>query len=188
MQTQSSFNIDNPNTLLQKEIQSKNQLIFGIVLASCLSLIIIFTPQRNYVPNYILNQRNSYDSQDQLCIYQFSTQPTNCTQIQANITQVTIDVNDNNSTHILILDELYVSNIITIQMVLLFFQIYIQQVQRQLKNLFSIQNLRKYCGTYNEIQIRQNQWINIKNLISKWFRWSFALRLVLKYLTLRSKC
>ncbi|CAK89126.1 unnamed protein product (macronuclear) [Paramecium tetraurelia] len=116
MQTQSSFNIANPDTLLSKDTQLKRQdrlrkaVIFALVLAICMSLLILFTPKSNYVPSYSLNQRNSYYAQDQLCVYQVSTQSTNCTLIEANTTQVTIDENDNNSTHILMLDGLQVSS------------------------------------------------------------------------------
>ncbi|CAD8181689.1 unnamed protein product [Paramecium octaurelia] len=116
MQTQSSFNIVNPDTLLSKDTQLKRQdrlrkaVIFALVLATCMSLLILFTPKSNYVPSYSLNQRNSYYAQDQLCVYQVSTQSTNCTLIEANTTSVTIDENDQNSTHILMLDGLQVSS------------------------------------------------------------------------------
>ncbi|CAD8140541.1 unnamed protein product [Paramecium octaurelia] len=115
MQTKNSFDIAPAETMLLKDSQQKKQvrfrqaLVAGLILAAVLSLTIVFAPKGESVPTYTLNQRNSYYTQDQLCVYQVSTGSTNCTQIAANTTTVTVDSNQQNTTHMIILDGLQVT-------------------------------------------------------------------------------
>ncbi|CAD8145808.1 unnamed protein product [Paramecium pentaurelia] len=115
MQTQNSFDIAPAETMLLKDSQQKKQvrfrqaLVAGLILAAVLSLTIVFTPKGESVPTYTLNQRSQYYSQDQLCVYQVSTGSTNCTLIAANTSTVTVDSNQQNTTHLIILDGLQVT-------------------------------------------------------------------------------
>ncbi|CAK92589.1 unnamed protein product (macronuclear) [Paramecium tetraurelia] len=115
MQTKNSFDIAPAETMLLKDSQQKKQvrfrqaLVAGLILAAVLSLTIVFVPKGESVPTYTLNQRSSYYSQDQLCVYQVSTGSTNCTQIAANTTTVTVDSNQQNTTHMIILEGVQVT-------------------------------------------------------------------------------